>query len=589
MSLSLTALRTLMQQHQLDFYLVLGTDPHQSEYVPPYWQRRSFISGFTGSNGDVLIGKDQAYLWTDGRYTLQAQLELDPKAFTLFEYGKAANILEFLQQHAAHKRVGVDLSTLSYRYKEKLQAALNSVKAKFIQRTDNLIDAIWSDRPAMQHAPVMVYPLKYAGVSTQEKLGTLRSFMQAQQLHYLALNELNSIAWLFNIRGHDTEDTPLVFSYALISEHAAKLYIHPQSWTQALKDYCQQNQISLRAYDDFYSDLARVKKSLFKKVSIGFDEYANALMYETAKAHKKILTLPIALTKACKNKAELQGMINAHIEDGVALVRFFAWLEHHWQHQTEVTIADKLEALRKESPLFYSLSFPTIAGFKDHSAIIHYHAEAKTAHTILDDGMLLIDSGAQYLGGTTDVTRTLHFGTPTAFEKACYTRVLKGHLALGHTAFPQGTRGNQLDSLARQYLWQQGYNYAHGTGHGVGAFLNVHEGPQSISTGAANTTPLLPNMILSNEPGVYFAGQFGIRIENLCYVKKAQEMIADNAFYLFEDLTLVPYCRNLIEVALLTSDEIALVNQYHERVFNTLEARVDSDVRAWLKAATAPL
>jgi Xaa-Pro aminopeptidase len=580
---ALKKLRALMAEQHLDFYLVPGADPHQTEYVPPYWQHRTFISGFTGSNGNILIGKDQAYLWTDGRYTLQAKLELDPKTFTQFDYGQDPNIIEFLSKAGRGKRVGADASTLTYQYAKKLQDALHAVDSELIFTSEHLVNAVWTERPKIKHTPVVVYPLKFAGAEVKSKLAILRAFMQEQILAYVALNELPGIAWLFNIRGHDAEHTPLVFSYALISQDQAQLYVAETSQTPELLTHCQEQHFTLKPYEQFYQDLTKLKN-----VTIGLDLEANALMYANLQKHNtvRVLRLPIMLAKACKNKVELQGMVNAHIEDGAALIRFFTWLETHWQSQTEITIADKLQKFREQSPLFYSLSFPTIAGFKDHGAIIHYQAQKEIAHKIGNDGILLLDSGAQYWGGTTDVTRTFHLGTPSTFEQECYTLVLKGHLALRHATFPHGTRGNQLDSLARQYLWQKGFDYAHGTGHGVGAFLNVHEGPQSISTSALNTTALLPDMITSNEPGVYFEGQFGIRIENLCYVKISE---TQTSFYSLEDLTLVPYCRKLINVILLTPDEIRWINEYHQKIYTELAPRLDQEAEAWLKTATQAL
>jgi Xaa-Pro aminopeptidase len=586
-SQKLAKLRSLMQQHHLDFYVVPGADPHQNEYVSAHWQRRSFISGFTGSNGDAIIGIDEAYLFTDGRYTLQAKLELDPKCFTLFEYpqGQASSLNAFLVKHAVNKRVGVDPSTLTSADANKLIVAFASINAELVFTSDNLIDAFWEERPAINHAPAFAHPLNFSGVDVSSKLKALRAYMQEESLQYVALNEPTIIAWLFNIRGHDAADTPIIFSYALVSLTDAQIYIDEQSWTPDFKEYCQDSHLQLLPYAQFYPDLA-----LLKDTTVGLDIEANALMGEALRHNKiKNVRLPMTLARACKNQQELQGIIDAHIEDAVALVRFFAWLENHWQGQTEVSASDKLFEFRKQGPNFFSLSFPTIAGFKDHGAIIHYRAEPKTAHKLGNDGLFLLDSGGQYVNGTTDVTRTLHLGTPTAFEKECYTLVLKGHLALGNTPFPHGTRGEQLDGLARQFLWQQGYNYAHGTGHGVGAFLNVHEGPHRISTGAT-TTALMPNMITSNEPGVYFEGQFGIRIENLCYVKLADiESKTGHTFYVLENLTLVPYARHLIDVARLSADEINWVNAYHQRIFDTLAPRLDAETKAWLAGATKAL
>jgi Xaa-Pro aminopeptidase len=585
----LKKLRALMQTHDVDFYFVPSIDPHHTEYVPKPWQRRAFISGFTGSNGDVLIGSDAAYLWTDGRYTLQAKLQIDAREFTLFpyEHGQNSTLINFLKTHAQGKRVGVDPTILSCFQADQWIKIFTGIQAKLVFIQNNLIDQIWQDRPSFEHAPAMVYPLEFAGVDSADKLKALRTFMQANNLDFIALNELTSIAWLFNIRGHDLAYTPIVLSYALISQTKAQLYIDPHSWTPAFSEYCKNKNFTLLPYAQFYEDLAQIRET-----TVALDQQANALMQEILKQHHnrcRILTLPLELAKACKNPVELQGMIKAHIEDALALCRFFAWLDQNWQGQTEISISEKLYEFRRQSALFYSPSFPTIAGFKEHGAIVHYFATPETSATIKDDGLFLIDSGGQYLGGTTDVTRTIHLGAPTPFEKTCYTLVLKGHLALRHTPFPKGTRGDQLDSLARQYLWHHGYNYMHGTGHGVGSFLNVHEGPQRISTGISNAT-LVPNMVLSNEPGVYFEGQFGIRLENVCYVKPAELANATDApFYILEDLTLVPYCLKLIDVAQLNQEEILWINEYHQKILTTLAPYLDESTKLWLTEATKEL
>ena len=580
-------LQALLEQHHLDYYLVPGTDPHQTEYIAPNWQRRAFISGFTGSNGDVMIGRNKSYLWTDGRYSLQAKLELDPALFQVFEYqqGQASTISRFFREQIKNQRVGVDPMTLSIGQAENLRAILAENRSELIFTPENLVDSVWPNRPACRHMPALVYPLNFAGLDTGSKLAQLRAFMLEEELDFLALNELTGIAWLFNIRGHDLEMTPVLFCYALISHDDATLYLDPASITPELQAYLYTLHIKLLPYTEFYADLATINAR-----KVGVDQYANAMMYEALKHNKrKLVNSPITLAKACKNNIELEGMIKAHEEDAKALCRFFSWLERNWQQQTEVSIAKQLLEFRRQSPLFFSPSFETIAGFKDHGAIIHYHAHPETAYTLDDKALLLIDSGGQYLGGTTDVTRTIHLGTPTAFERECYTLVLKGHLTLGHTFFPAGTRGEQLDALARQYLWQKGCNYAHGTGHGVGAFLNVHEGPHRIATGTT-TVPLLPNMITSNEPGVYLEGQFGIRIENLCYVAEANINSRTNTqFYTLADLTLVPYCRKLIDVKLLSTEEIAWINAYHQEIFMRLKDHLDAETKAWLEAATAPL
>lgn len=584
----LQKLRALMRQRRLDYYFIPGRDAHQNEYVPKPWQRRAFISNFDGSNGDVLVGLDSAYLWTDGRYTLQARLQVSLDDFKIFEYQAtgSGNIVEFLTSLGRKLHIGVDPQTITCLFADKVFTALGAQKSQLIFIEDNLVDAIWDDQPAFLNTPAQVYPLQYAGVAASDKISMLRKFMIAQNLNFVILNELNDIAWLFNLRGHDIEYTPLLLSYAIIGLELITLFVAPTSLTPEFVQYCATLQVLILPYEVFYSELKKLKRF---NVGLHFKD-ANALMLASLrKSQVYNVSSPIALNKACKNAVELQGAVTAHIEDGLAICQFFCWLENHWQGLDEISLDAKFLEFRKRSPLFQELSFSTIVGYKDHGAIIHYSATPDNAYAIEDEGLLLIDSGGQYLGGTTDVTRTIHLGTPTAAERKCYTLVLKGHLALRHTAFAQGTRGEFLDVLARQFLWQHGLDYAHGTGHGVGSSLSVHEGPQYISRNTT-TSALLPNMLTSNEPGFYLEGQFGIRIENVCYVKEVQNLSKNGkAFYRLEDLTLVPYCYKLIDVALLTSTEIDWINAYHQQIFDILAPRLDADTKAWLQEATRAL
>lgn len=584
----LKALRDLMRKEKIDYYIISSTDPHQNEYLPEAWSHYKYISGFTGSNAELLIGLNQAYFWTDGRYAEQSKIEIAPELFEtfIFAQGGKSNMGEFIAQNIENSSIGVDPAFISVGKAKAFAESFSAQGNTLVFTPDNLIAKIEKKHAPFQHNKIFALSEQYTGASAASKLAKLRTFIRNNKSEAIVLNELSSIAWLFNLRGSDIRHTPLFFSYAMIGPTNAVLFLDSTSLSHKVNDYLKALNVEVHDYSDFYKEISKLAP---KKILLD-GQVANQAMYNALHSHEvKLVMSPIAIWKACKTDAEIKGAIEAHRLDGIALVRFFTWLDHHKTALTEVSLAEKLLEFRAHAKSFQGTSFDTIAGFAEHGAIVHYRARPKTDKAIGTSAMLLIDSGAQYLEGTTDITRTVHLGEATDFEKHCYTLVLKGHLALKNAIFAEGTRGEQLDVLARQFLWQEGLNYAHGTGHGVGAFLCVHEGPQRISTGAT-ATPLLPNMIVSNEPGIYFSGQFGIRIENLVYVKKAKLPTQPfGEFYTFANLTLVPYARNLIDKNLLTETEIDSINAYHTEILETLSSSLDVDSLRWLIDATKPL
>ncbi len=584
----IAALRHLMRQNKIDYYYVSNSDPHQNEYLPVAWQRYQYISGFTGSNAQVLIGLDKAYFWTDGRYVEQAKIEVDPKLFTttIYAQGSGASVPTFMSEHIKHARIGMDPQTITINEASQFKHAAQHGHNEIVFISENLIDATKSDQPPLIQNPITLLADRYTGETSAKKLKKLRNFINSENSDAIILNDLSMIAWLFNLRGNDVSHNPVFLSYALISKTDCILFVAEKALSGKASEYLKGLKVQIQPYTQFYQNIS---KFCPKRVLLEAKSSSQAILSALSKHEINLVTNPIHIWKACKNDKEIAGARTAHRIDAIALIRFFAWFEQHKDTQTELSVVDKLEEFRTQAKTYRGSSFTTIPGYGAHGAIIHYRATPETNVKIGTKALMLIDSGGQYLEGTTDITRTIHLGNPTALEKHCYTLVLKGHLALRHTVFAQGTRGEQLDIMARQFLWQEGYNYGHGTGHGVGAFLCVHEGPQRIST-VTTTTPLYPNMILSNEPGVYLPGKFGIRIENLVYVKKAK--VKDHGFgefYTFDDLTLVPYARNLIDNSMLTETEIAQVNAYHNRILEELSSQLDVDALKWLIAATAPI
>lgn len=581
----IAALRAHIAQEQIQAFIIPSTDPHLSEYVAPHWQSREWISGFTGSAGTVVVTAKDAGLWTDSRYFLQAARQLEGTCITLYKemLPETPNIPEFLSAHLQEGDcVGIDGKMFSAEEVEHLQKELKKSGIRIKSIADPM-QLLWTDRPAMPLAPAFVYDTKYAGMSFTEKLSAVRQAMEAAGADSLLLSALDEIAWLLNIRGNDVHCNPVVVSYLLIEKDKVNYFVQPQKVTPELAEYFSANGISVHPYEEIGDYL-----NSFNAHSILMNPAkTNYAIYSAIRPGCLIINgaSPVALLKAIRNKQEIAGIHAAMQRDGVALVKFLKWLDEAVPagKETEISVDKKLHTFRAAQPLYMRESFDTIAGYKEHGAIVHYEATPETDVTLKPEGFLLLDSGAQYLDGTTDITRTIALGPLTEEEKTDYTLILKGHIALAMAVFPEGTRGAQLDVLARMPIWKERMNYLHGTGHGVGHFLNVHEGPQSIRMNE-NPVALQPGMVTSNEPGVYKAGSHGIRTENLVLTVPAGEGMFGK-YLKFETLTLCPICRKGIIKELLTAEEIGWLNDYHRTVYEKLSPDLNYDEREWLKEA----
>lgn len=581
----IAALRAHIAQEQIQAFIIPSTDPHLSEYVAPHWQSREWISGFTGSAGTVVVTAKDAGLWTDSRYFLQAARQLEGTCITLYKemLPETPNIPEFLSAHLQEGDcVGIDGKMFSAEEVEHLQKELKKSGIRIKSIADPM-QLLWTDRPAMPLAPAFVYDTKYAGMSFTEKLPAVRQAMEAAGADSLLLSALDEIAWLLNIRGNDVHCNPVVVSYLLIEKDKVNYFVQPQKVTPELTEYFNVNGISVHPYEEIGDYL-----NSFNAHSILMNPAkTNYAIYSAIRPGCLIINgaSPVALLKAIRNKQEIAGIHAAMQRDGVALVKFLKWLDEAVPagKETEISVDKKLHTFRAAQPLYMGESFDTIAGYKEHGAIVHYEATPETDVTLKPEGFLLLDSGAQYLDGTTDITRTIALGPLTEEEKTDYTLILKGHIALAMAVFPEGTRGAQLDVLARMPIWKKRMNYLHGTGHGVGHFLNVHEGPQSIRMNE-NPVALQPGMVTSNEPGVYKAGSHGIRTENLVLTVPAGEGMFGK-YLKFETLTLCPICRKGIIKELLTAEEIGWLNDYHRTVYEKLSPDLNNDEKEWLKEA----
>lgn len=581
----IAALRAHIAQEQIQAFIIPSTDPHLSEYVAPHWQSREWISGFTGSAGTVVVTAKDAGLWTDSRYFLQAARQLEGTCITSYKemLPETPNIPEFLSAHLQEGDcVGIDGKMFSAEEVEHLQKELKKSGIRIKSIADPM-QLLWTDRPAMPLAPAFVYDTKYAGMSFTEKLPAVRQAMEAAGADSLLLSALDEIAWLLNIRGNDVHCNPVVVSYLLIEKDKVNYFVQPQKVTPELTEYFNVNGISVHPYEEIGDYLNN-----FNAHSILMNPAkTNYAIYSAIRPGCLIINgaSPVALLKAIRNKQEIAGIHAAMQRDGVALVKFLKWLDEAVPagKETEISVDKKLHTFRAAQPLYMGESFDTIAGYKEHGAIVHYEATPETDVTLKPEGFLLLDSGAQYLDGTTDITRTIALGPLTEEEKTDYTLILKGHIALAMAVFPEGTRGAQLDVLARMPIWKERMNYLHGTGHGVGHFLNVHEGPQSIRMNE-NPVALQPGMVTSNEPGVYKAGSHGIRTENLVLTVPAGEGMFGK-YLKFETLTLCPICRKGIIKELLTAEEIGWLNDYHRTVYEKLSPDLNNDEREWLKEA----
>jgi Xaa-Pro aminopeptidase len=586
----LALLRRELAAQGLDGFVVPRADEHQGEYVPARGQRLFWLTGFTGSAGIAVVLTEQAALFVDGRYTLQAALQVDSECFEirhLIEEPPAMWLGEVLRQDAV---LGYDPWLHTPSEVERLRAATERAGAVLRPVAGNPLDRVWRDRPPAPLAPVVPHPETFAGEGAASKRARLGRALAASGVEAAVLTLPESIAWLLNIRGGDVPHTPLPLSFAILHRDGeVALFIDPRKLTRGVERHLG-NSVRLLPPERLGPELDALAAA-GTKVQVDPASAASWIRDRLVAAGAVIHDAadPCLVPKACKNPIEIDGTRAAHRRDGAALTRFLAWLAHEAPRGglAEIAASDRLEVLRREGDHFRDLSFPTISGAGANGAIVHYRASPETERLLEPGSLYLLDSGAQYLDGTTDVTRTIAIGEPSAEMRDRFTRVLKGHIQLALARFPRGTTGTQLDAFARRGLWQVGLDYDHGTGHGVGSYLGVHEGPQRISK-AANAQPLLPGMIVSNEPGYYKTGAYGIRIENLVLVEPVAEG-GEREMLGFETLTLAPIDRNLIEPALLDRDEIAWLDAYHARVRDLLSPLLDTATGAWLAAATAPI
>ncbi|KAH6975883.1 putative Xaa-Pro aminopeptidase P [Ilyonectria sp. MPI-CAGE-AT-0026] len=609
----LSHLRSLMKDRNVQVYVIPSEDSHSSEYIAECDARREFISGFTGSAGCAVITLQSAALATDGRYFNQAASQLDSN-WTLLKQGlqDVPTWQEWsAEQSAGGKNVAVDPSLISGSTAKNLTDKIHkSGGAQLIPIDDNLVDLVWgADRPARPSEAVSVQPDTLAGESVKNKLTKLRQELEKKHSPGFVVSMLDEIAWLFNLRGNDIPYNPVFFSYAIITPTSATLYIDDSKLNEKCRSHLAANNVNIKPYDAILNDSRDLQVAVSKQGRSGGGIAPGSFLISTKGSWALKTALggdsmvdevrsPIGDAKAIKTEAEIAGMRSCHVRDGAALIQYFAWLEEQLvvkkSKLDEVEAADELEKLRSVKTDFVGLSFPTISSTGANAAIIHYGPERGNCATIDPEAIYLCDSGAQYRDGTTDTTRTLHFGTPTDVEKEAYTLVLKGHIGLDLAVFPKGTTGFALDCLARQHLWKNGLDYRHGTGHGIGSFLNVHEGPIGIGTRVQFAeVALAPGNVISNEPGFYEDGKFGIRIENVIIVKevKTKHSFGDKPFLGFEHVTMVPYCRNLIDVNLLTEAEKAWLNAYHIEVLDKTRSYFENDqvTLAWLKRETNPI
>ena len=584
-------LRTVMKSEGIDAFVFPSTDPHNGEYVPEHWKGREFISGFNGSAGTAVVTMDDAALWTDSRYFLQAEEQLAGTGFRLMKLKieGTPTISQWLGRKLAANGgtvVGIDGMVNSIGTVEALADELRAEGGITLRTNFDPLKVIWKDRPAIPSDMAIVHPQKYAGESAQSKIARIRQALRERHVEGMLVSALDDIAWALNIRGTDVHCNPVVVSYLLITMDSVTLYINSDKLTPVVREHLAANGVMTDEYEN-------VKKGL-----AGYDGY-NILMdpdetcYTLYKAYgdrpKVLAPSPLPSMKIVKNETEIMGFRYAMLRDGIAMVKFLRWLVPAVEEGgvTEVSASDELEAFRAEQSLFKDISFDTIAGYGAHGAIVHYEPTPETDIELKPEGLLLLDSGAQYLDGTTDITRTIALGPVTDEQKHIYTLVLKGHIRLAMAKFPANASGTQIDILAREAMWREGLNYMHGTGHGVGSYLSVHEGPHQIRM-EYKPEPLRVGMTVTNEPGLYLAGKFGVRIENTMLITEYMNT-EYGRFLKLEPLTLCPIDKAPIDVDMLADEELDYLNDYHAAVFKSLSPYLDDEMTEWLANACAPL
>lgn len=584
-------LREVMRREKLAAFIFPSTDAHQSEYVASHWQGREWISGFDGSAGTAVVTLDRAALWTDSRYFLAAEQQLQGTEYQLMKLRVEGTptIGQWLIEQLADvesPEVGLDGMVNSFHDTQALVDELRKAAGITVRTNFDPLEVIWKDRPSIPVNPVEIQPLEFAGESFQSKLSRIRTALRELHADGMLVSALDDIAWTLNLRGSDVHCVPVFVSYLLIASDKVSLFVDEEKLTPAVRDYLVGNGVSLYKYNKVEEGLRNYSEY---NILLDGDETSYRL-WKTVKCREIVsFTSPIPAMKAIKNQSEIAGFRSAMLRDGVAMVKFLRWLKPAVEQggQTEMSINEKLTSLRSEQEYFRGLSFDTIAGYQEHGAIVHYEATPQTDAVLRPEGLILIDSGAQYQDGTTDITRTIALGPVSERIKYIYTLVLKAHIQMELVKFPDGASGTQLDAVGRACLWRAGLNYLHGTGHGVGSYLSVHEGPHQIRM-EWKPTPLRSGMTVTDEPGIYLAGEFGVRIENMLLVKDYMQTEMGK-FLQMESLTLCPIDTAPIDVLLLTEEEKNWLNVYHQLVFEKLSPWLDEEDKNWLREATKSL
>ena len=589
----ITRVREEMENAGMDAYIIPITDPHQGEYMPERYRLISWLTGFTGSSGSVVITRDYVGLWTDSRYFIQAEQQLrdSPVSLVKLKIPHTPEYIEWITETLpGNSRVGVDGNVISVSLVRKIKKSFSHAGMS-LDTEHEIVDMVWRNRPGMPENKAFEHDVRYTGVTRKDKLQVIREQMQKKKATHHLLTALDDIAWTFNIRGTDVSYNPLVTAYSVISETFVYLFINQKKLPDQLKQKLIDDGLEIKPYDEIKKFLSGLEP---KDVIIISPESTSFSLFNSIPEKVRVIeyiSLPTRL-KAVKNDIEIDHIRNVMVKDGVALTKFFYWLEQNLGKEriNEISASKKLEAFRCEQENFVHPSFATIAGYGPHGAIVHYEATPETDIELKQDSLFLLDSGGHYLDGTTDITRTNALGQPTAEQKRDFTLALKGTINLARIEFPEGTKGYQIEILARKALWENGLNYGHGTGHGVGFFLNVHEGPQTIGTGASGNAqvPIVVGMLTADEPGIYREGKYGIRTENLilCVPSKETEF---GKFLKFETVTLCFIDTCLIDIPLLNNEELDWLNNYHRKVYKKLSPYLEEDERKWLKAKTIPL
>ena len=582
------ALREVMKREHLAAFIFPSTDPHQGEYVPDHWKGREFISGFNGSAGTAVVTLSSAALWTDSRYFIAAEDQLKGTEYQLMKLKVAGTptIAEWIAgECGAGAEVAVDGTVNSVSFVKGLIADLRRQGGITLRTNLDPLNLIWNDRPVIPENPVEIYPLKYAGERCCEKISRIRKALRDAHADGMLMSALDDIAWTLNLRGTDVHCNPVFVSYLLISSNHVTLYINKVKLIPHVEAYLESEGIAVAPYEDVSKGL----KDYFEYNILLDPNEVNYTLYKQVTREIVEAESPVKRMKTIKNPTEIAGFRSAMLKDGIAMVKFLCWLDK-WKEEsgkrneiTEISVDQKLTSLRAEQPLYRDISFDTIAGYQAHGAIVHYEATPDTDIPLKPEGFLLLDSGAQYLDGTTDITRTIALGPLTEEQKRIYTLVLKGHIQIELCKFPAGASGTQIDILARQALWREGLNYLHGTGHGVGTYLNVHEGPHQFRM-EWKPAPLVAGMTITDEPGVYLEGKFGVRIENTLLITPYKET-QFGQFLQFESLTLCPIDTTPIIKELLLNEEVAWLNAYHQKVLATLSPHLNDEEKKWLKNA----